>query len=374
MEAILELKMGCNMSEDRILECVGVSGEVKIGDLAIFDLSRMHTYRLITKLDNEGFIRTNTFDGYKTIRLTNIGKKYLMKKYPGKFDDFFSGCSETNKIRTEPNRRDRNLKLAQIKLMLYQANVNLFCDNKPLIAKNSFSNRTDGTDCVDCDYHFYTASELKTHFTPFMQSRNSRALGVLVAKNSICIFYNAGDRIMRWCEEDEKFFRANVSTQINQRFYRNSKIIRNIIVVTEQQMPSKILENDGGRKSTNLRVDRSIQNMHTIMYGVSDRIVLDMLIDKINYGAAMQNLIRNLGLSRKSEASQNIHDAYGRKVLPAFDMDLKKIDVYCRKLGVYDGRSVIYCLDFQKKYIEGYCGRACDIITVTEEEFRYAIE
>ena len=89
MEAILELKMGCNMSEDRILECVGVSGEVKIGDLAIFDLSRMHTYRLITKLDNEGFIRTNTFDGYKTIRLTNIGKKYLMKKYPGKFDDFF---------------------------------------------------------------------------------------------------------------------------------------------------------------------------------------------------------------------------------------------------------------------------------------------
>lgn len=368
------MQAGCFIHRDKFLECTAVSGEVKIGDLLILGLSQTQTYRIISELVKEGLIRTNIFDGHKTIRLTNIGKKYLMRKYPGKFDDFFRGCSETNKIRTEPNRRDRNLKLAQIKLMLYQADINLFCDNKPLIAKNSFSNRTDGTGCVGCDYHFYTASELKAHFTPFMQSRNSRALGVLVAKNSICIFYNAGDRIMRWCEEDEKFFRANVSTQINQRFYRNSKTIRNIIVVTEQQMPSKILENDGGRKSTNLRVDRSIQNMHTIMYGASDRIVLDMLIDKIDYGAAMQNLIRNLGLSRKSEASQNIHDAYGRKVLPAFDMDLNKIDVYCKQLGVYDGRSAIYCLDFQKRYIEGYCGRACDIITVTEEEFRYAVE
>ena len=58
----------------------------------------------------------------------------------------FSGCSETNKIRTEPNRRDRNLKLAQIKLMLYQANVNLFCDNKPLIAKTlSATEQTEQT-------------------------------------------------------------------------------------------------------------------------------------------------------------------------------------------------------------------------------------
>lgn len=366
--------MRYNINEDRILECVGVSGEVKIGDLAIFDLSRMHTYRLVTKLDNKGLIRTNSFDGYKTIRLTNIGKKYLIKKYPGKFNDFFSGCSETNKIRTEPNRRDRNLKLAQIKLMLYQAGINLLCDNKPLIVNNSFKNRTDGTDCVDCDYHFYTASELKAHFIPFMQSRNSRALGILVTKSSICIFYNAGDKIIRWCEEDERFFRTNVSTQINQKFYKNSKTIKSIIVVTQPQMPTRILENDGGRKSTNLRVDRNVQNMHTIMYGISDRIVLDILIDKIDYSAVMRNLISYLSLSRKSEASQNIGDAYGRKVLLAFDMDLKKIDMHCKHVGIYDGRNVIYCFDFQKKYIEGYCSSVCDIVTITYEEFRYVIE
>ncbi len=362
-----------NINRDKILECVAISGEVKIGDLAILDLSRMHTYRLITALEKEGVIRTNTFGGYKTIRLTNIGKKYMLKTYPGKFDDYFVGASETNKIRTEPNRRDRNLKLAQIKLMLWQAGVNMYCDNKSLIGKGSMKSRAGGSDCVGCDYHFYTSSELKTHFTPFIQSKNSRALGILVTDKSICIFYNAGDKIIRWCEEDEKFFRTNVSTQINQKFYKNTKIIKTIMVVTEPQMFKRILKSDGGQRNTNLRIDRSITNMYTVMYGKADKMVFDILIDKIDSGVMVQNLIKHFGLTRKSEVAQSIYDASGRKVLFAFDMDLKRIDVFCRQIRMHVGLGVIYCMEHQREYIEGYCGDICEIKTVTESVFERLI-
>ncbi len=359
---------------DEVLGYIAVCGEVRLVDMFVLQSSQRHVYRITKKLLLDKLIKQDNFQGDKTFRLTYKGKKYLKDKYPEKFSGLFEGNSETNKIRTEEDRRDRNLKLAQVKLMLGQAGVNLLCDNKPLIGNYSCSIRTDGTDGVDCDYHFYTSSELKKHLGSFKQKRNSRALGVLVSKNSICVFYNAGDRNIRWCEEDEKFFRTHVSTQINRTFYKDSKIIKTVMIVSSSDMPTKILQSDGGKRNTNLRVDRAVQNMHTFRYRTTDRIVLDLLIDKINYSEAVRRLIPELNLSRKSEMSQTILDEQGRKVLLAFDMDLKKIDAFCKQIGVYDKGNVIYCFDFQKKYIEGYLKNACIINTITEEEFRNAIE
>lgn len=363
----------CIIHKDQFLLCIAIAGEVKIRDLLYLGLKRPNTYRLTSLLEEEGLVRKDKFEVYKTLRLTTVGKRYLKKKYPEKVNGMFSGSLETNKIRTEPNRRERNLKLAQMKLMLYQAGVNIFYDNKPLLEKKVISNRTDGTDWADENYQFYTASELKNHFVPFQQNRNSRALGILVTQKSICIFYNTGDRIMRWCEEDEKFFRTHVSTQLNQRFFRNTKTLKTVMLVTDPELPTRILENANNRKNSNLCIDRSVQNMHAILFDKPNQTVLDLLIDKIDDAAATKNLIYHLGLSKKSEASQNIRDAYGRRVLLAFDMDLKKIDVFVKQIGVHGERSAICCMDFQKQYIEGYCKNVCDILTITEEQFRYAI-
>ncbi len=357
---------------DKILECAAICGEVKIGDLFIIGSSRDYRLKIITDLVYEGILKLAEYKYGKTIRLTHKGKRLMSDKYREKCIPFFEGISETNRIRTEEHRRDRNIKLAQIKLMLMQSGVNLFYDNKPLITNESMSTRTDGSDVKN--YHFYTASELKTHFEPFVKSRNSRAMGILVTGKSICILYNTGDGLMRWNRESEKFFRTNVDTQINQRFYRSSKIIKNVFLITNSNVPCQILKGSGIWHNSNLHVDVDIQNFYVARFSSEDKMLFDLIIDKFDYGEAVKHLISSLNLHRKSEASMSIRDEYGRKVLFAFDMDLKKIDAFCRQQKVYDGSCIVYCMDFQYKYIKEYCEQVCDFITMVEEDFKYASE
>ena len=159
--------------KETILEIIALSGEVRRRDLFILPYAQEYMRKTIADLKTEGMIRESDFEGVRTFRLSNAGKKWLMGKFPGRYESYLSGNVETNKIRSEPQRRERNLRMGQLMLMLGQTNVKLFPDEKHLLKQNSVRTGADGTDCTDnITAEFYSSVELKHLIADYKKSRS----------------------------------------------------------------------------------------------------------------------------------------------------------------------------------------------------------
>lgn len=78
---------------------------------------------VIGKLKKDGLLRSYTKNGLRGLRLTASAKRLLLQKYPVDLAPYLTGASETNSLKSEPERRLRLHRMAEALLILHNAQI-----------------------------------------------------------------------------------------------------------------------------------------------------------------------------------------------------------------------------------------------------------
>lgn len=90
-----------------VLQIIAVSGEFPAAFSGHFPGGCSYIESVIGKLKKDGLLRSYTKNGLRGLRLTTSAKRLLLQKYPFDLAPYLTGTSETNSLKSEPERRLR---------------------------------------------------------------------------------------------------------------------------------------------------------------------------------------------------------------------------------------------------------------------------
>ena len=96
-----------------VLQIIAVSGEFPAAFSGHFPGGCSYIESVIGKLKKDGLLRSYTKNGLRGLRLTASAKRLLLQKYPFDLAPYLTGTSETNSLKSEPERRLRLHRMAE---------------------------------------------------------------------------------------------------------------------------------------------------------------------------------------------------------------------------------------------------------------------
>ena len=99
--------MDPSTSAYQLLALTALSGECSPDAVSRLGIRPSYGEKLLTKLKEEGYIKTHYRDRLRGYRLTNRGKKLLLTDNPERFLFYLSGSTDTNRPRSDYPRRLR---------------------------------------------------------------------------------------------------------------------------------------------------------------------------------------------------------------------------------------------------------------------------
>ena len=106
-----------------VLQIIAVSGEFPAAFSGHFPGGCSYIESVIGKLKKDGLLRSYTKNGLRGLRLTASAKQLLLQKYPFDLAPYLTGTSETNSLKSEPERRLRLHRMAEALLILHNAQI-----------------------------------------------------------------------------------------------------------------------------------------------------------------------------------------------------------------------------------------------------------
>ena len=147
----------------------------------------------MTSLKKSGLLRTYYRDRLRGYRLGAKAKAALLDGWPERFSSYLTGDTDTNRLKSEVNRRLRLHRLAETYVTMDNAGIGLFQDEKPKV----FSPQGYHGEAIEYPA-FYSSREVKEMGIDTTQVRSSRFAGVLLAPTGIFVTYNSGAALMKW--------------------------------------------------------------------------------------------------------------------------------------------------------------------------------
>ena len=87
----------------------------------------------MTSLKKSGLLRTYYRDRLRGYRLGAKAKAALLDGWPERFSSYLTGDTDTNRLKSEVNRRLRLYRLAETYVTMDNAGIGLFQDEKPKV-------------------------------------------------------------------------------------------------------------------------------------------------------------------------------------------------------------------------------------------------
>ena len=171
-----------------VLQIIAVSGEFPAAFSGHFPGGCSYIESVIGKLKKDGLLRSYTKNGLRGLRLTASAKRLLLQKYPFDLAPYLTGASETNSLKSEPERRLRLHRMAEALLILHNAQIPSLPWEKPSI-QDWLSNPTFPV--------YYSSREFKSLGSLCTKIRNSRMTGILFTEQAIFPIYNNGFDLSR---------------------------------------------------------------------------------------------------------------------------------------------------------------------------------
>ena len=353
----------CSKIKQQILEIIAASGEVFRYDLMhVTNCSKDYIRQNLSELKADNLIKESSFNESRTLRLTNVGKKFLMELFPGRYDTFFTGTSITNKSRSNPQRRERTLRMAQAIILFRQTGIKIFPDEKVLLNKTM----TDNPDNIDAE--FYSSMELKELFVEFNKSRGSRALGILVTKFCVYIVYNTCQEPMKWQNNTELKFRVTVENEIVRKRFKNTKDVKWLVIGSGYDMPAKLFDrlDSGQRKYMNIYSDNLEKNY--VEFDRRSFPVMRLIVDRDLYEAFKEKIREEYGFMVQGTERFNDVDEDGYPLLFALDFDMKSVNDFVSYLYTHKMHGNIACFVYQIHYLQRYAGDPSGIYEIDDRE------
>lgn len=359
----------------RLLSLTALSGECSPDILSRLGIGPSYGEKLVTKLKDEGLLKTHYKDRLRGYRLACGGKKLLLAQNPERFSFYLSGNTETNHPRSGYPRRLRLQQASHIYAMLLNAGITFFRDEKPLI----FREEPQVGESVRMPLPiFYHSREVKELGTEAIKIGNSRIMGILFAPGCIYALFHTGTAPIKWEYQTElrvkTFLSHHVSRGILSRgsiepCYHPDTPIRLLFIGSGMDTALKLMESTGGFQKSYFCLDSSFDYFHYVPDDAAGETTLRLLCSP-----ALQKALRSLLLSDLQPPCPDYgleHDAVseGMPVLLAFDFDMLRLSRFRTALSFHGLAGNLVCFDFQKPVLQQYFGDAAAIETIDLYKF-----
>lgn len=359
----------------RLLSLTALSGECSPDILSRLGIGPSYGEKLVTKLKDEGLLKTHYKDRLRGYRLACGGKKLLLAQNPERFSFYLSGNTETNHPRSGYPRRLRLQQASHIYAMLLNAGITFFRDEKPLI----FREEPQAGESVRMPLPiFYHSREVKELGTEAVKIGNSRIMGILFAPGCIYALFHTGTAPIKWEYQTElrvkTFLSHHVSRGILSRgsiepCYHPDTPIRLLFIGSGMDTALKLMESTGGFQKSYFCLDSSFDYFHYVPDDAAGETTLRLLCSP-----ALQKALQSLLLSDLQPPCPDYgleHDAVseGMPVLLAFDFDMLRLSRFRTALSFHGLAGNLVCFDFQKPVLQQYFGDAAAIETIDLYKF-----
>ena len=354
----------CSRIKQRILEIIAASGEVYRYDLMyVSTCSKDYIRQNLSELKADNLIKESKFADRRTLRLTNVGKKFLMQLFPERYENFFTGTGVTNKSRSDPQRRERILRMAQAIILFRQTGVKIFPDEKVLLNYTL----SDNPDSIDAE--FYSSMELKEMFIDFNKSRGSRALGILITRSYVYMVYNTGQEPMKWQDNTELKFRVTVENEIVRKIFKNKKEVKWLIIGDGYNMPAKLFDKKDSGKGTYLSIYADNLEKNYLEFQPDSLQVVHLIVDETFCEMLKEKIRETYGFEMQGTERFNEVDEDGYPLFFALDFGMKSINDFVSYLYTHKMHGNIVCFRFQARYLKRYAGQPVGVYKIDYWEF-----
>ena len=333
-----------------VLQIIAVSGEFPAAFSGRFPGGSSYIESVIGKLKKDGLLHAYSKNGLRGLRLTASAKRLLLQKYPFDLAPYLTGTSETNSLKSEPERRLRLHRMAEALLILHNAQIPSLPWEKPSI-QDWRSNPTFPV--------YYSSREFKSLGSLCTKIRNSRMTGVLFTEQAIFPIYNMAATFPRWAYNAEIRLKAVLQTE----FRRRSQSSVGGIVFGSSAMQIPAILND------------MAQN-HFLLDGSYPHFRF-LTLDRVGEVGAIQlcqpdmleqlNEILSENLLPPSPAMPIEHDALekdGSPVLFSYLCDLPRLHRFRCALTLRNLTGSILCFDYQAEALREAFGAQVNITSI----------
>lgn len=358
----------CSRIKQRILEIIAASGEVYRNDLmSVSTNSKDYIRQNLSELKADNLIKESSFEGERTLRLTNVGKKYLTEMLPRRYADYFKGIGVTNKPRSNPQRRQRILRTAQAIILFRQTGVKIFPDEKVLLYSDSVLKSPDNTDNIDSE--FYSSMELKELLIEFKKSRGSRAIGILITKSCVYIVYNTGKEPMKWQMNTELKFRLTVEKEIVRKVFGNKKKVKWLVIGEGTNMPDKLFDKNDSGKNQYMSIHADATEKNFIRFNRCSLPIVKLITDEEHYIKIKQRIREEYGFETRGTSRFNEVDEDGNPIIFALDFDMRLVNDFISHLYASKRQGNIVCFGIQAIYLKRFKDAPVGIYDVNYQDF-----
>ena len=363
----------------QILEMIGISGEFPSAALTLFSGGEFYKEKIITDLKEKKLVHTYYKNQLRGYRLSLAGKKLLLNNNPERFNFFLQGQYDTNHLPNDIRRRLRLHSIAEVYLLMKNAGVHIFRDEKSDI----FQPASD--DILALRYRenaenkappqplsgepvlpsFYNSREFKQLGNEVMKMKNARAAGLLLTESNIYAVYNAGNYVLKWDLMSEMRLKVIVQQYLCQNRFPNlylNKTIKAIVFGSGMDMAARLMASAGGNKRNYFMLDDNYDNFYFLPGDSNGELLIKLFCD-----ASVTERLNKVLLSDFQPANKNLTiendalDTDGNPVLLAYDFDMQRIARFKAGLILLKKKGTIICFDFQYDVLDEYFGENTDV-------------
>ncbi|MDD4509471.1 MAG: hypothetical protein PHY23_00910 [Oscillospiraceae bacterium] len=341
---------------------VAISGELPANQLNRLPGGRAYKANITKGLKQKRLLLTYYKNGLRGYRLTAPAKTMLLADNPERFSFFLTGSTGTNHIKSETTSRLRLHRISEATVTMMGAGVSSYRDEKtPVFSPNW------GEDMVALveTPAFYSSREIKELGTEFVKIRSARAVGVLLAEETVYVVYNMGAALMKWNYKSEMRTKALMKTVLCRE--RLSSLyapdaVRGLALGDSMELAYALLTNSGGKNYFIL--DGSYEDFYFLTNDRHGECLLRLLCDSSLNEEVQTLLSAGLGEARPGWAVEN--DAFDGEhpVLFGYLCNLPRIMRFDTALRLRGEEGSLICFDFQSEALRHYCGKQVEIQTI----------
>lgn len=332
-----------------LLALTALSGEYPASSVSRLVGSTAYAEKVVARLKADGLLRTVYRDRLRGYRLTAAAKHRLLVTDPSRFAFYLTGSTDTNRVKSEPIRRLRLHRVAQVYTSVYKAGITLFRDEKPCPFSAAALQHS-------APAAFYGSREVKEMGVETVKIRGSRMVGALVAPGGPCLCYNCAGNMPAFDHQSELrakvFFqnlaRRNGTTQCN---------VTGLLFADRTETLDQLLAQAHTRDREYFLFGEGCEPFYFLTNDHHGDALLRLLCDPPLLQAFLAVLRQGFAPPTPGgQIEQDAMTAAGQPVLFACLPDLPRLFRFCSALELYDRQGVLVCFDFQAAALKQGCG------------------
>lgn len=355
-----------------LLELVAICGEVPASLLDRLPGSDSYKKAVVSSLKKDGLLRTYYRDKVRSYRISRKAKTALLSILPERYSFYLTGNSDTNVLKSEIVRRLRLHRIAESYLLMQNAGVSIFRDQKPDLFSPSLKKSIRLT--KPC---FYSSREIKELGIEAVKIRGSRMTGVLLCGSGIYLTYNGDPASARWdyrAEQRTKSFLELIlcHNMLSSQF--GSENVSGLLTGEDMDPLVKILSSRDSNERCFFLLDGDCPRFCYATNNHKGEVLVRLLCSPNR--TKMLNQILSKGMHPASNRLPMEHDAVdpnGNPVLFGYTMDMPRICRFCNALEIQGRTGTLVCFDYQYKALGDVFGPYLKYQTISFEKFEGSI-